>query len=140
MDFEKFGRKYDKKEMAKEMNRRSEEGLQRFVEKLGEEHDESYYAYKPITENPLVLDLTGCDSPMKIHTVLKERFGFPEYYGMNWSALWDCLDDISETPLTVQIRGLYSIPEKLNKSVESMLVVFNRVHKHCPHITFVVIS
>ncbi len=109
-------------------------------EELSKEHDESYYAYKPITENPLVLDLTGCDSPMKLHTVLKERFGFPEYYGMNWSALWDCLDDISETPLTVQIRGLYSIPEKLNESVKTMLEVFQDTHEEYPHITFVVIS
>ena len=57
------------------------------------EHDESYYAFKEIKENPIIIDFASC-RPEEIHTMLKEKFGFPEYYGRNLSALWDCLRDL----------------------------------------------
>jgi RNAse (barnase) inhibitor barstar len=58
------------------------------------EHDESYYAFKPIHDNPIVLDFSGCHYLSEVHKILKERFGLPEYYGENWDALWDCLDGL----------------------------------------------
>ena len=35
-------------------------------------------------------------SKKALHAYLKEKFGFPEYYGNNLDALYDCLTDISE--------------------------------------------
>lgn len=48
-------------------------------------------AFKPIEENPIILDFTGCKYLGEIHLILKTKFGLPEYYGENWEALWDCL-------------------------------------------------
>lgn len=44
--------------------------------------------------NPIILDFTECETLGEIHHILKENFGFPEYYGENWDALWDCLDGL----------------------------------------------
>lgn len=51
-------------------------------------------AYKPIDFHNIVLDFTDCKYPADIHRVLKDSFGFPEYYGANGDALWDCLNDL----------------------------------------------
>ena len=40
-------------------------------------------AFKLIKENPIILDFTGCRRLGEIQKILKERFGFPEYYGEN---------------------------------------------------------
>lgn len=32
---------------------------------------------------------------------LKEQFGFPEYYGYNLDALYDCLTDLGETEIVI---------------------------------------
>ena len=44
-------------------------------------------AFRPITENPIVLDFTGCKYLGEIHLILKTKFGLPDYYGENWDAL-----------------------------------------------------
>lgn len=40
------------------------------------------------------------------HRYLKERFGFPDYYGGNLDALHDMLTELS--PVTVAVRGRIS--------------------------------
>ena len=44
-------------------------------------------AFKPIKENPIILDFTKCKYLGEIHLILKAKFGLPEYYGENWDAL-----------------------------------------------------
>jgi hypothetical protein len=78
------------------------------------EHDESYYAFKPIHSNPIVLDFSGCRYLSEVHKILKERFGLPEYYGENWDALWDCLRDLfyKRGDWFVEIYGLTTLQEE----------------------------
>lgn len=49
-----------------------------------------------------------CDSLCSLHALhgeMKELFGFPEYYGENFDAMYDCLTDICE-PTLLEIRDL----------------------------------
>ena len=105
-------------------------------------YDESYYEFKDINDNPIILDFTGCRYLGEIHKILKERFGFPEYYGENWSALWDCLRDFvdEEDTLSVEIHGFQTLPDDLKEYCSKMLEIFDRVHKDTPNITFHMIS
>ncbi len=34
-------------------------------------------AFKPIKENPIILDFSDCQYLGEIHLILKEKFGFP---------------------------------------------------------------
>ena len=104
--------------------------------------DESYYAFKDINDKPIILDFTGCRYLGEIHKILKERFGLPEYYGENWDALWDCLKDLfhKRGEWSVEIYGFQTLPKDIQEYCETMLEVFEDVHKRTPNITFHMIS
>lgn len=41
----------------------------------------------------VILDLTRLTDRMHAHIYLQEQFGFPEWYGRNLDALYDCLTE-----------------------------------------------
>ena len=48
------------------------------------------------------LDFKELYTPRQIHEYIADKLGFPEYYGKNLDALYDCLTDISEeTEITI---------------------------------------
>lgn len=48
------------------------------------------------------LDFKELYTPRHIHEYIAQKLGFPEYYGKNLDALYDCLTDISEeTEITI---------------------------------------
>lgn len=51
----------------------------------------------------IVLDFHGLRTRKEIHEYLAEKMEFPEYYGRNLDALYDCLTDISE-PTAIACR------------------------------------
>ena len=99
-------------------------------------------AFKPIKENPIILDFTKCKCLEEIHLILKSKFGLPEYYGENWDALWDCMDGLfyQRGYFKVKIYGFFSLPKDLREYCISMLEIFDDVHKATPNVTFELIS
>ncbi len=95
-------------------------------------------AFKPITENPIILDFKGCRYVSEIHRILKTKFGLPEYYGENWDALWDCLRGLfyDRGEYVVKIRGINSLDKQLIDYCKPMLEVFNDVHNKTPNVVF----
>lgn len=88
----------------------------------------------------IILDFTNCKYLLDLHKELKEKFGFPDYYGENLSALWDCLDNYCNWDLIVYVQGIYELPKEWDEYINKILKIFNDVHNSTPNIRFKVIS
>ena len=99
-------------------------------------------AFKPIKENPIVLDFTGCRYLGEIHLILKEKFGLPEFYGENWDALWDSLDDrfYSDEVCNINISGYATLSKELRDECIAMLEIFEEIQKEKQNVVFKIIS
>lgn len=51
------------------------------------------------------IDLANIASLAELHQTFKDNLNFPEYYGMNWDAFWDCVNSIDDMPDTLYLTG-----------------------------------
>ena len=78
-----------------------------------------------------ILDFTNMKSWRYFHAILATEFDFPDYYGCNWSAFWDCIVDLllSNEELNVEIIGLDNIYSDYKKDVDLLIKILKRL-KH----------
>ena len=95
--------------------------------------------YTPIA-SPVILDFTSCKTFKDLYDAISVPFGFPDYFGNNPDALWDCLSYYCRRELKVRIYGSKNIPDDLKNEFALILRVFNRVHEKTPNITFEIAS
>ena len=86
--------------------------------------------------NMINLDFSNCNYISEIHKELKNKFDFPEYYGENLDALWDCLDYYTSQNLIVMISGFQIIEKQFDDYASKIKEVFKRVSLNCPNIQF----
>lgn len=66
----------------------------------------------------------------EVHTTLKKVFGFPDYYGENLSALWDCLDgDDCPHDSKIEIYGIEYLNTKFNGYGDKIKKIFEDLPK-----------
>ena len=93
-----------------------------------------------IPKGTISIDFSDCRYTDEIHKKLKESFGFPDYYGNNWSAFWDCLSDfaISENvSREIIVCGLDNLPKGLKEYTQKMVEIMLRAETAYPLIHFV---
>ncbi len=97
--------------------------------------------FKP-AKSRIILDFSDCKYLGEVHKLLKAKFGFPEYYGENWDALWDCLYgrfDGTGTAL-IELHGFSSMNEELKEHSVTMLEIFDEIQVKSPNARFVFID
>lgn len=72
---------------------------------------------------------------MEIHPIIKEALDFPDYYGGNLDALWDCLTDMVGRPVRIEIIGLEVIERKFGDYAEKLVDTFRDL-KHYDNDTY----
>ena len=70
------------------------------------------------------IDFRDVEYYMEIHPIIKHAMDFPDYYGCNLDALWDCLTDMAGMKLHIEILGLDVIERKFGDTAKKLLDVF----------------
>ena len=67
-----------------------------------------------------ILDFSSVKTWIDIHAIIEKEFDFPDYYGANWDAFWDCITDLllSHKKLSVEIIGLDKIYSEFKEEVD----------------------
>jgi len=96
-------------------------------------------AWKAIPTGTIRLDFSDCTTVEDLHKEIKRKFGFPDYYGENWDALWDLLEDfaLSEGTRTVLITGQESLKKDIKEYLMEAVAVFRDIEKKYPNIEFI---
>ncbi len=70
------------------------------------------------------LDFSNVKYLGEVHRIIKEELDFPDYYGENISALWDCLTDMAGAPLHIELRGFERIQRLFPQYAEMIVETF----------------
>ena len=88
----------------------------------------------------ITLDFTGCKYLYGVHMIFKEAFNFPEWYGMNLDALWDCLRDYCGANRCIYVCGMNYLFKEFGWYAEKILEILERVHSENPTVVFEIVS
>ena len=73
--------------------------------------------------DPYVIDFTNVNYYIEMHYAIREGLDFPDYYGCNWDAFWDCLTDMIGEPTHIEIVGLDVIERKFDGAAEKIVEI-----------------
>ena len=80
------------------------------------------YQYK----DKYTIDFRGVKNYYDMHFTIRDSLEFPDYYGCNWSAFWDCLTDMYGEPIHIEIIGLDVIERNFGDDAEIMITILKR--------------
>ena len=83
------------------------------------------YQYKDI----YTIDFTNVNHYLEMHLIIREALDWPDYYGCNWDAFWDCLTNMVGRPIHIEIIGLDVIEKKFGSTAAKMIDIL-REFKH----------
>ncbi len=75
------------------------------------------YQYKEL----YTIDFRNVQHYLEMHLVIRQALDFPDYYGCNWSAFWDCMTDMCVDPINIEIIGLDVIERKFGDAAKIMI-------------------
>ena len=67
------------------------------------------------------LDFSKVNHIDEVHQIIKDELDFPDYYGMNWYAFWDCLTALVGDPIHIEIVGIETVQRKFPHHAKIML-------------------
>ncbi len=79
-----------------------------------------------LTKN-YIIDFTNVKYYLEMHYVIRKALDFPDYYGCNWDAFWDCMTDMCVDPINIEIIGLDVIERKFGDAAKIMLETLTEV-------------
>ena len=78
----------------------------------------------------VTLDLTGCKYLGEVHQRIKQAFGFPDFYGQNWSAFDDLLWSECDADVII-VLGENTLPQELGPSAQMINEILQEFKEYC---------
>ncbi|RCX32409.1 MULTISPECIES: barstar family protein [Bacillus amyloliquefaciens group] len=72
----------------------------------------------------VIIDGKDVTSTETLHRILKDQLDFPDFYGENLNALWDCLTGWIEYPLTLVWKNFEFSQKELGSDADDVLELF----------------
>ena len=79
-----------------------------------------------MSKEKYIVDFTRVKYYLEMHAVIEKSLDFPDYYGCNWDAFWDCLSDMRGDPVHIEIIGIEVIERKFGNAAEKMIGILKR--------------
>lgn len=76
-----------------------------------------------------IIDFSNVEYYLEMHKEIQKALDFPDYYGCNWDAFWDCITDMAGRPVRIEIRGIKVIQQKF-PGEEKILIETLKEFKH----------
>lgn len=83
----------------------------------------------------LTLDFSAIRSPLALHQYLKTAFGFPEHYGHNMDALWDCLYHWYGEPVLIILTHVEDLYKHTPQSAQTLTALLRELEQRDPMVT-----
>lgn len=77
------------------------------------------------------VDFTNVKHYFEMHLEIARGLDFPDYYGLNWDAFWDCLREMVGEPMHIEILGLEVIRRKFDDSADKMIKILKKMKHIC---------
>ncbi len=76
-----------------------------------------------------ILDFSNVNYYLEVHEIIKNGLDFPDYYGKNWDAFWDCLTDMACGPkvICIWITGFARLEQKFPKAAKMIVDTFKEL-------------
>ncbi len=81
----------------------------------------------------VILDGRKMTDKEATHIYLKERLHFPDYYGKNLDALFDCLTEVEET-VEIRVEHPDDMRRNLSEYADALLVTFRDAAAENPNL------
>ena len=79
-----------------------------------------------MSQKKYTIDFSNVKYYMEMHKIIQVSLNFPDYYGCNWDAFWDCLTDMYGDPIHIEIIGLEVIEKKFGDAANKMIEILKR--------------
>ena len=77
------------------------------------------------------VDFEGVNSRYTMYDKIKNGLDFPDYFGANLSAIWDCLTDMVGEKIHIEIIGIEVLRQRHEDAANEMIEILNRFKHYC---------
>lgn len=76
----------------------------------------------------IIIDLSSAATRRDIHDILMSSLNFPEHYGKNLDALYDCASEVlTGRRVNLTVSGIESLPEDIQGYGQKIISIFERI-------------
>ena len=72
------------------------------------------------------IDFSGVKTYWFFYNAIIVGLDFPDWCGQNLDAIWDMLIRHMDAPVTIYVKGIYTLPESLTEKKDLFLKILNR--------------